>query len=74
MVSGQRCHRVAVAHRPKTYPFRSHANLLLRKPAPDKQRRKVYHDDPGGQGQEIVREVLMCARCATGVPDPPPTT
>jgi hypothetical protein len=34
------------------------------KRADDKKPRKEYRDDPGGEGQEIVREVRVCPGCA----------
>jgi hypothetical protein len=53
-----------VKRRVKAYPFRSRANVLVRKRKPDKGSKKEYRDDPGGAGAEIVREVIVCPDCA----------
>jgi hypothetical protein len=29
-----------------------------------KKPKKEYRDDPGGDGQEIVKEVIVCPTCA----------
>lgn len=29
-----------------------------------KKPKKEYRDDPGGEGQEIVKEVIVCPTCA----------
>jgi hypothetical protein len=53
-----------VKRRSKEYPHRSRANSFVR--INDAGKRKEYHtDDPGGEGQEIVLEVIACPECAT---------
>jgi hypothetical protein len=52
-------HRVVAETRPATYPHRREANHPVKK-----KDRMVKPDDPGGQGMEIVRELVMCPRCA----------
>jgi hypothetical protein len=32
---------------------------------PGKKPKKVYRDDPGGEGHEIVKEVMVCLTCAS---------
>jgi hypothetical protein len=55
--------RLVVKKRSKHYPFRTSANTFVRTPAGGK--RKVYHtDDPGGAGQEVVQELIVCPGCA----------
>ena len=56
--------RLIVKKRRKKYPYRSRANVIVRQSAPDKKPKKVYLDDPGGEGQEIVQEVIVCPECA----------
>jgi hypothetical protein len=49
--------------RSKGYPYRSRANSFVR--TSDTGKRKEYHtDDPGGEGQEVVLEVIVCPTCA----------
>ncbi len=36
----------------------------MRKHTTDKKLKKEYRDDPGGEGQEIVQEVIVCPACA----------
>jgi hypothetical protein len=50
--------------RSREYPYRSRANVVVRKRANDKKPRKEYRDDPGGDGQEIVQEMIVCPECA----------
>jgi hypothetical protein len=58
------CHRLVVKRRSKEYSYRSRANTFVR--TDEKGKRKEHHtDDPGGEGQEIVREVIVCPDCAT---------
>jgi hypothetical protein len=61
---GTPSHRLVVRRRTKQYPYRSRANVLVRRPEPRKKPKKEYRDDPGGEGQEIVREVTVCPVCA----------
>jgi hypothetical protein len=56
--------RLVLKWRSKHYPHRSRANAIVRKCATDKKRKKVYRDDPGGEGQEIFQEVTVCPDCA----------
>ena len=60
------CHRLVLEWRKKEYPFRPRANVLVRKPKPHAKPKKEYRDDPGGQGYEIVKEVIVCPICAAG--------
>lgn len=50
-----------MASRSKSYPFRRHAN-----PLKIKGRWVEPHDDPGGSGWEIVKEVAVCKECSKG--------
>jgi hypothetical protein len=55
---GTAARRLVIDRRPKQYPSRSRANVVIR-------RGKVHHtDDPGGEGHETVREVMVCPYCA----------
>jgi hypothetical protein len=51
-------HRVVVETREVRYPFRADANVVVVKGKLEKR------NDPGGIGREIVREVIVCPRCA----------
>jgi hypothetical protein len=54
--------RVVLTRR-KKYPYRSQANTFVR--LTETGKRKTFHtDDPGGEGEEIVKEVLVCPDCA----------
>jgi hypothetical protein len=57
------CHHLVLEWRPRKYPYRLRANVIVRKRAPDKKPKKEYRDDPGGEGEEIVREVIVCPDC-----------
>jgi hypothetical protein len=57
-------HRLTVKRRSKEYPYRSKANVVVRRSSLDRKPKKVYLDDPGGSGEEIVSEVLVCPACA----------
>jgi hypothetical protein len=57
-------HRLILSRRSKAYPHRSRANVVFRKRKDDRKPKKEYRDDPGGEGQEIVREVTICPTCA----------
>jgi hypothetical protein len=49
--------------RHKEYPYRPRANTFVR--TNETGKRKVYQtDDPGGAGQEVVKEVMVCPACA----------
>lgn len=57
------CQRLVLKGRTKKYPYRSRANTFVR--TTETGKRKEYHtDDPGGEGQEIVQEVIVCPSCA----------
>jgi hypothetical protein len=58
------CQRLVLKWRSKDYPHRSRANVVVRKRTADKKPKKEYRDDPGGEGQEIVKEVMVCPDCA----------
>jgi hypothetical protein len=49
--------------RRKEYPYRSRANAFVRTNEAGK-RKEHYTDDPGGEGQEVVEEVIVCPDCA----------
>ena len=51
-------HRVVVETREVRYPFRPDANVSVIKGKKEKR------NDPGGSGTEIVREAIVCPRCA----------
>jgi hypothetical protein len=53
---------VVIERRAKNYPFRAHANRV------SKDGHITHSDDPGGQGWEIVKEVLMHKECTKEVP------
>jgi hypothetical protein len=55
---------LVLKRRSRKYPYRPRANIVVRKPAPDKKPKKDFRDDPGGEGQEIVQEVIVCPKCA----------
>ena len=55
-------HRLVLRHRRKAYSHRSRANTFIR--TNETGKRKEYHtDDPGGEGQEVVEEVIVCPAC-----------
>ena len=56
--------RLILNRRTRQYPFRSRANVVVRKRKPDRKPKKEYVDDPGGHGEEIGREVTVCPDCA----------
>jgi len=54
---------LVVKRRRKEYPYRGRANTFVR--TNEAGKRKEYHtDDPGGSGQEVVQEVIVCPDCA----------
>jgi hypothetical protein len=58
------CKHLVLKQRSKKYPFRSRANTFIR--SNESGKRKEYHtDDPGGEGQEIVKEVIVCPDCTS---------
>jgi hypothetical protein len=57
------CQRLVLKWRSKRYPYRSRANTFLRTNESGK-RKECQTDDPGGEGQEIVKEVIVCPDCA----------
>jgi len=56
---GQKAHHIVVEQRAVTYPPRQQAHLYK-----DAMGKWMKRDDPGGQGTEIVREVLAHEKCA----------
>ena len=57
------CHHLVLDRRKRQYPYRSGANTFIR--TNESGKRKEYHtDDPGGEGYEVVREVIVCPACA----------
>jgi hypothetical protein len=56
--------RVVVRTRGKKYPFRPRINRLVRLSESGKPK-ETFTDDPGGAGQEIVGELLVCPACAS---------
>jgi len=65
--------RKVVETRAKTYPRRPKTNRFVRQerriPWPEKWQKEggfILTDDSGGVGQEVVKEVLVCARCHRG--------
>ncbi|OAI48427.1 hypothetical protein AYO44_06850 [Planctomycetaceae bacterium SCGC AG-212-F19] len=55
--------RLVVQKRHKEYPFRSRANVVIFT-TPEGKHKKEYRDDPGGEGQEIGQELIVCPDCA----------
>ena len=55
--------RIVVETRVKQYAYRAKANRL-RFTSPSGHRATWFVDDPGGTGEEIVREVVACPACA----------
>jgi hypothetical protein len=65
--AGARPERIAVETRPREYPFRREANRPVKhhgRLVRGDDGRVRRPDDPGGSGEEIVREVLACPACA----------
>lgn len=54
----ERPERVVVETREKMYPERFHAHPYRR------TNTKLYRDDPGGVGSEVVKEVIAHVKCA----------
>ena len=55
--------RLVLNWRSKEYQYRARANTFVR--TDEKGKRKEYHsDDPGGKGQEVAKEVIVCPTCA----------
>jgi hypothetical protein len=55
--------QVVLKRRKKRYPYRSAANTFFR--INENGKRKEHQtDDPGGEGEEIVKEMLVCPDCA----------
>lgn len=57
------CRRLVVQTRPARYPYRQEVNRVVRV-TPDGKVKEKFTDDPGGAGEETVREVTACPRCA----------
>ena len=57
------CQRLVLQWRTKKYPYRSRANTFFR--TNEAGKRKEHHtDDRGGEGREVVKEVIVCPECA----------
>ena len=58
--------RLVVATRAKKYPFRPKANLVRYVEFKNgrAKRKEKETDDPGGLGQEVVHEIIVCPSCA----------
>jgi hypothetical protein len=54
-----KAYRIPVETRRRRYPPRTEVNEVVR------GGKRRYTDDPGGEGYEIVREVIACPGCAT---------
>lgn len=61
---GSRAYRVVLETRSKTYPYRSKVNPYRRRLRSGKIDRQP-RDDSGGVGREIVREIVVCPKCAS---------
>jgi hypothetical protein len=61
--AGTPCHRLVAETRPTRYPFRNQVNRVVR--LVNGKRKIQYTDDPGGEGQCILREVNACPACAS---------
>jgi len=61
------CQRIVLKQRKKKYPYRSEANVVIVRKPPKWKPKEEDRDDPGGEGQEIVREVIACPACALRV-------
>jgi hypothetical protein len=54
---------LVLKRRTKSYPYRLEANTFFR--INEKGKRKEQHrDDPGGKGEEVATEVIVCPTCA----------
>ncbi len=51
-------HLITTQTRQKTYPFRTKANHYK-----DSEGKRKISDDPGGNGQEIVKQQRVCPDC-----------
>jgi hypothetical protein len=58
-----RARRVVVETRERIYPARLKANRVVS--FVNGKRKVVLKDDPGGFGEETVREVVVCQTCST---------
>ena len=57
--------RLIVRTRARKYHFRPKANRIVRLNEAGK-RKGTLIDDPGGAGQEVVCELVVCPACASG--------
>ena len=55
-----KANRVPIEKRPRHYPARKTTSKV----SPKGKTRSRHRDDPGGQGWEIVKEVITCPDCA----------
>lgn len=60
---GTAASRLVLATRPRLYPVRPRAHRVVRLSETGKKK-EVLIDDPGGTGQEVAREALVCPTCA----------
>lgn len=56
---GEKSYPVVVETREHKFPFRSKVHRLVR------DGKVEWHDDPGGVGQQIVKEIRVCRDCKT---------
>jgi hypothetical protein len=55
---GEKPVRRVIETRKVKYPFRKDAHPVI------KDGKRDYRDDPGGEGIEIAKEVLVCKECS----------
>ena len=60
---GTRALRRVVEKRRKQYPYRAMANHLVYRRKNEKPK-EFFIDDPGGTGEETVKEITICPACA----------
>ena len=54
--------RLPLESRAVSYPFRSRVNYVPWRPPAER-----WVDDPGGRGRELVKEIVVCEKCAASV-------
>ena len=62
---GLKMQRRVVETHPRVYPYRAEANRY-HEPS------KTYPADPGGKGEEIVKELAVCLTCVSALLTGPP--
>ena len=60
---GQRAIHIIVKTRPVSYPARANSQAPVKRN--DRTKRKRWRSDPGGTGNEIVDQALVCRVCAS---------